>query len=123
MKYFEIQVPCTRNDGKSYSFRRGKFEQGLLQYAGGYSKAIQDVEGVWQDKHGKVYREAMVPYRVACDAVAFEKILSAAFDLFDDQHAIFYAEIGEATIRNRVVPMVPYVRDLTPREKALQAAE
>lgn len=101
MNLYEIQIPVRTNDGKGYGPQRYAFEKWLLQYAGGYSR-LPDIAGAWLDA-GKVYAEAMVPYHVACSAEAFEKIISAAFDLFRDQHAIFYAEIGEATIRHRAI--------------------
>lgn len=106
MNLYEIQIPVHANGGKRYELaRRTKFQDWLLQYAGGYSRNEHAIIGAWRNVAGEVYIEQMMSYHVACSAQAFEKIMAAAFSIFPDQHAIFTAQIGQADIRNRVVPI------------------
>lgn len=98
VKLYEIALPLRSNAGACYHAELCAWEAHALGYAGGFTRR-PDGDGQWQDpKSGKVYRDVMRPYRIACKPKVFARLLDRAFDLFADQEAIFTAEIGTAKI-------------------------
>jgi hypothetical protein len=112
MILYEILLPVQDNSHQDMAAAHELFRAFLVDENGGYTMGrIQT--GAWCNELGVVMYDYMVPYRVACDAVAWRKIVASAFDLFPDQLAIFHAKIGEATIEERPAPpMVLPVNDL-----------
>ncbi len=113
MNVYQIAVPETANDGlASYHDAQDTFETMILVRAGGYTDLGVRV-GAWKDpSDGKVYKERMRWYQVACEPGDWNVVIEYAFDLFPDQVAFFVAQVGTAEIIER------------PREvKPLPAAE
>lgn len=98
MRYYEIQLPARDNAGKLTKRALANFERVALKTAGGFNRSPA-VEGAWQGS--KVFRDMMVPYRLACTEAQFGLLLLSAFDLFPDQEAIFTADLGQANIAER----------------------
>lgn len=99
MKLYEIQLPARDNSNESTYSALRRFENALLDIAGGYTDCGK-AGGLWADGP-KIYRDTVILYHVACEPEQFNRILTAAFKLFPDQLAIFTAVIGEATIHSR----------------------
>ncbi len=100
LKQYEIVLPCDDNLGRTNARALAEFEKFLLNHNNGFTRNAR-CQGAWKDDTGKVYLDELVPYRVACGADAWAAILTMAFALFNDQKAIYYAEIGTAHIVER----------------------
>ena len=103
MKHFEILLPVVSNDKKPYIAALATWERAALKIAGGFTE-LPLASGVWRDEAtGETYRDAVQPYRVACSREQWAQLVMEAFRLFPDQLAIFYCELGEATIETRAI--------------------
>ena len=99
-RFYEFLLPDRDNAGIVLREERRHWETRALARAGGFTWG-GIVKGSWRDDRMQVYTEYMHSYRVACDDIAFQCLLTDAFELFPDQVAIFAAEIGRATIHRR----------------------
>lgn len=94
MQLWEITLPLKDNAGVALHMAHKNFAATLLDTFGGYTDAGDGV-GAWRDG-GKVYKEPVRTYRVACeDEPAFGDL---AGPYFPDQLAFFVAQIGAAKI-------------------------
>lgn len=101
MLLYEIALPKLDNAGRDCTAALLAWEQVALTNAGGFTRLPHAV-GAWRGNDGREYHDIMQCYRVAVDtAPQFAPLLNSAFVLFPDQVAIFYAQIGTATIRYR----------------------
>lgn len=107
MRSYLLALPLTDNAGKDTNAAHATFQKIALSVAGGYTKRPSG-EGAWQDPEtGRVYYDRMVPYVFACERGTFDVVKRVAFDLFPDQLALFWQELGEVTIENRPAPRQP----------------
>lgn len=101
MILYEIALPTQTNDGKPYTAALFAWEHDALRVAGGYTK-LPLAQGVWVDMAdgpGRVYRDTMQCYRIGVETEeTFARLVTAAFERFPDQVAIFTARIGTATV-------------------------
>jgi len=89
------------NEGHPLPRSHGLFKAAMLQEAGGYSEVARNVLGQWQDETGRVYTDYSAVYSVACHYDVFMLLLARAWELFPDQEALFWVELGEAHISHR----------------------
>ena len=99
-RFYEFLLPDRDNAGIVLREERRHWEAHALARAGGFTWSGV-VQGSWRDDQMYVQTESMHRYSVACDRIAFQCLLTDAFELFPDQVAIFAAEIGRATIHRR----------------------
>lgn len=99
MRFYEIQLPARDNRKQDTYVARQQFERAALKAVGGFNRGPNS-QGAWKDG-ATVYRDTMVPYRVACTEEQFAGLLMTAFQLFPDQLAIFTADLGTAHIAER----------------------
>lgn len=99
MNLYMIALPLANNSGLSYRRSLQLWEAHALDLGGGYTKRPNG-EGVWNGPD-RLYFEPMACYHVACDPAQWQRLLAIAFELFPDQHAIFHAHLGTATITDR----------------------
>lgn len=88
MRYFEILLPGTAENTS--------FEDDCLAIAGGFTKTTAN--GVWRDPSGVAIWDHLISYRVACTGEQWKKIKAKAIAIFDEEQAIFVAELGQAEI-------------------------
>lgn len=101
MKLYEIVLPEHDNLGKPYLTQHGLWQERALVQAGGYTE-LPLATGMWFNHiDGAVYQDKVITYHIACEPHIFLSLVAEAFKLFNDQKAIFTAEIGEATIYRR----------------------
>jgi hypothetical protein len=100
MNLYDITLPVRTNDGMyTYAEQHGKWQSKALEIAGGFTEfAAADSTGKDGDK---VFRDRVIPYRVACEPAQWQKLLDEAFALFHDQLAIFDCQIGVARVTTR----------------------
>lgn len=102
MHLYEIALPVwTNTRRKNYETQRKQWEAFALERAGGYT-ALAQAMGAWHDTDTKRdYIEPMLLYRVVCSSETWDALVRRAFELFDDQLALYTAQIGDAFIINR----------------------
>lgn len=107
MRAFLLALPLADNAGKELNGAHATFQKIALSIAGGYTKRPSG-EGVWQDPaDGRVYYDRMVPYVFACERATFDQVKRLAFDIFADQVALYWEDLGEATIERRPAARMP----------------
>jgi hypothetical protein len=100
MKVFQIVLPFNDEHNQPCPRRHQEWQALVLNLTGGYTR--QDgAYGYWRDPDGTIIADQNVIYTVACSWVIFRKIMGQTFHIFHDQKAIFWAEIGTATIEYR----------------------
>ncbi len=101
MRLYEITLPLATNDGATYHSAHADFTTWLVDVFGGYTATMQN--GAWRGPDGALYCEPSVAYRVASDlADAPRMLLHRAKELFPDQLAIFWANMGEGHVHEVV---------------------
>lgn len=100
MKLFQFLIPVYDNEGQPYAGEHARLERWLVDTIGGYTK-LPEVRGGWKDPSGEVYEEPMIPYQIACETDRSWEILGVIANLFPDQQAFFYADIGLPVIYHR----------------------
>jgi hypothetical protein len=101
MKLYQIVIPVRNNAGMVWdNYHVKTFDSFVLEHAGGFTQT--SAFGRWLDKPGGTeYQDWSTIYNISCTPSAFEKICAKAMELYEDQSAIFTAEIGTATIHCR----------------------
>lgn len=79
---------------------RHQWENFAAEIAGGYTR-LGEVRGAWRDPNGAMIYEPMMQYQVATTHDQWRRLVALAFELFPNEQAIFWAEIGTATIETR----------------------
>lgn len=108
MNLYQIALPDTtvqfqphqaaRNHARQM---RDKWVSHALSLAGGYTE-LGSRAGAWSDPMSvDTVVETMHWYQVATDTKTMGSLVEIAFDLFPDQKAIFYANVGRAIIMPR----------------------
>lgn len=97
-KLYQFTLPCLDNRQRSYEKARKAWEAKAMDLAGGLT-ILPLAEGAWKSPEtGKIYRETVARYDVACDRAVALALVQEACELFPDQEAIFYAELGVARL-------------------------
>lgn len=97
-KLYQFALPDETNAGVSYAKQRDQWEHTALALAGGFT-TLGLHAGAWQDnKTGRIYREGVHVYQVACELATKTNLVQRLNSLFDDQETFFVAEIGTAEI-------------------------
>jgi hypothetical protein len=100
MQLYEIVLPVEDNSGNSYEGSHIAFRSWLLDELGGYTQQPNSAGG-WKDQSGKCYFDIVTPYRVACESKQWDNVIHKASELFNDQHAFMWSNIGTAAIWER----------------------
>lgn len=101
---YEIALPTYPNPAShvsgSHISSREEWLGHALNLAGGYTE-LGIRTGAWRSDDGRIYKEPMHWYQLACTAECMSSLVDIAFELFPDQEAIFYAVVGRAVIMPR----------------------
>jgi hypothetical protein len=79
----------------------------VLEKAGGYTQ-LNAAQGAWIDETHDTRRhpisDILTVYQIACEPAAWRAIVAKAFECFPNEKAIFWAQIGDATVEFRPDP-------------------
>lgn len=100
MKLYEIVLPVEDNSGNSYEGSHIAFRTWLIDEIGGYTQQPNSAGG-WKDNTGRCHYDIVTPYRVACETEKWDSVISKASQLFSDQLALMWSNIGTAAIWER----------------------
>lgn len=100
LKFYQVTLPAKDNDGHDLLRNHLRFQSAVTELAGGYTRLRQSYGG-WNNAAGETIEEPVIPYQIATTEETWPKIIALVGSLFADQDAIFYAELGMATIVER----------------------
>lgn len=100
MKFYEILVPTVSNEGKPFRTRYHKVWDAKVRQITGGLTIISPIKGQWISNNGELFRERMIPVRIACTKEQIETVADITAAYYK-QHAIMYYLISEeVTIKN-----------------------
>lgn len=110
---WEVLVPTERPDapGKFFTTRYHKiFDERVRQIAGGLT-ILRPAIGYWtsETEDGKVYRERMIPVRIACTREQIESISDIVASYYEQLAVFCYKVSDEVIIKN--YPAKPIKRE------------
>lgn len=96
MRLYQFNLPTHTNEGRNTEQARKNWALEALERAGGFTE-LPRARGVWRGDE-RDYDEGVIAYQVACSDDVRGQLLDAAFLYFPDQEAIFFADLGPASI-------------------------
>lgn len=103
---WEILVPCTRNDGRPITVAFHRVWDARVRAISGGLTILKPAVGQWVSPEGELFKERMIPVRVACSCTEIEQIIDMTADYYDQQ-AVMAILISEEVL---IVPRRPGVR-------------
>lgn len=97
MMFWEILVPTQSNEGKPFRTRFHRvWDEKVRTITNGMS-IIPPIKGLWKSKEGALYKERMIPVRLACTEAQMELIANMTAKYYN-QKAIMYYLITDRVI-------------------------
>lgn len=100
MKFYEILVPTVSNEGKPYRLRYHKVWDDKVRAIAGGLTIIAPIKGQWVSIDGEVFKERMIPVRIACTKEQIEEIADITAKYYEQKAIIYYLISDEVTIKN-----------------------
>jgi hypothetical protein len=101
MFLWEILVPCrVKNKGVPIKFHRA-WDDKVRAIANGLTIYRASV-GQWVSPSGKIFRERMIPVRIACNKTQINQIADITAKHYKQQAIMFYLVSNEVYIKNYV---------------------
>jgi hypothetical protein len=98
MQVYEFMVPTHDNAGREFApVHVETFDAWLGKKYGGFTK-LAPATGFWTDNAGQVYRESVIPYRVATDDEHAPKAIADVIARGFSQLAVYVGKIGTCDI-------------------------
>lgn len=94
---WEILVPTVSNDGKPFRTRYHRIWDSRVREITGGLTIVQPVKGQWVSPNGKLFRERMIPVRIACTREEIEAIADFTAKYYG-QLAIMFIKISEEVV-------------------------
>lgn len=101
MKLWEILVPKFWNNGQRIPLRYHRAWDEKVRAVSGGLTILRSVKGQWESPGGKIYKDQMIPVRVACNDRQFRRILEITLEHYVDQEAIMAYLVGAEIIIKR----------------------
>lgn len=99
MELYEILVPTQTNKGKPIRTRYHRvWDEKVRQITGGLT-VLSPVKGYWTATSETVYKEKMIPVRIACDPEKIEQIADMTAKYYDQEAVMYYLISKEVTIK------------------------
>jgi hypothetical protein len=92
---WEIMVPCQRNNGRPYRTRHHRAWDTQVQRITGGLTIMRPTIGKWVSPSGDLFRDRMIPVRVACTSAQLDEIVRRTLNHYPDQIAIFAYKISD----------------------------
>ena len=100
MKFYEILVPTMSNEGKPFRTRYHKVWDAKVRQITGGLTIISPIKGQWISNNGELFRERMIPVRIACTAEQIDKIADITAEYYKQYAVMYYLISEEVTIKN-----------------------
>lgn len=97
MNLYEILVPTKNNEGKPFRTRYHRVWDSKVRAMTGGLTLVPPVKGEWISAEGELFRERMIPVRIACTPEQIEQIADMTAKYYN-QLAIMYYLISKEVI-------------------------
>lgn len=94
---WEILVPRAFNDGTAVPVEHHHAWDDKVQSIAGGLTILKTAKGVWQSPQGRVFREEMIPVRIACSETQMREIIYLTIRHYDQEAVMAYC-ISEQVI-------------------------
>lgn len=92
---WEILVPCNRNDGKPIRTKHHQeWDKQIQRIAGGLT-IMKPAKGKWVSPDGELFKDRMIPVRVACTRKQLDEVIRRTLNHYNDQEAVMCYLIAE----------------------------
>ena len=96
---FEILVPQKRNDGIEYGLEYHKeWDKKVRDITGGIT-VQKTTKGSWVKKQGELVIDTMIPVKIFCTDLEFNKIMKLTLEHYYDQYTIMGYKISNEVYR------------------------
>lgn len=100
MQFYEILVPTVSNEGKPYRTRYHRvWDEKVRRITGGLT-IISPIKGQWISGNGELFKERMIPVRIACSKEQIEKIADITAAYYNQKAVMYYLISEQVTIKN-----------------------
>ena len=100
IELWEILVPTTNNAGKPYRVRYHRVWDAKVREITGGLTVMPVANGQWTAPDGTVYRERMIPVRIACTESQIRAIMQLTLEYYD-QEAVMVFHLSNRTLTLR----------------------
>lgn len=100
MQFYEILVPTISNEGKPFRTRYHKVWDAKVREITGGLTVISPIKGQWISQNGELFKERMIPVRIACSREQIDKIADITAKYYDQKAIMYYLISEEVTIKN-----------------------
>jgi hypothetical protein len=100
MLFYEILVPTISNEGKPFRTRYHKVWDSKVRKITGGLTIIPPIKGQWVSSAGELFKERMIPVRIACTKEQIEKIADITAEYYSQKAIMYYLIAEEVTIKN-----------------------
>lgn len=97
MMLWEILVPTVDNSGKPFRTRYHRVWDAKVRLLTGGLTVLKPAVGQWVSPDGELFRERMIPVRIACSRDQIEQIIDMTLKYYD-QLAVMAVKISEEVI-------------------------
>jgi len=99
MELYEILVPTQTNEGKPIRTRYHRVWDSKVREITGGLTIVPPVKGEWVSDAGELFRERMIPVRIACTKEQIEQIADMTAKYYNQLAIMFYLISKEVTIK------------------------
>jgi hypothetical protein len=100
IQFYEILVPTISNEGKPYRLKYHRVWDNIVREISGGLTIIAPIKGQWVSTNGEVFKERMIPVRLACSKEQIEEIADITAKYYNQKAIIYYLISDEVTIKN-----------------------
>lgn len=97
---WEILVPTQFNDGKPIRTRYHRVWDAKVREISGGLTIMKPAVGQWISEENELYKERMIPVRIACTEEDIEKIIAFTMKYYDQLAMMAYAISSKVIIRH-----------------------
>lgn len=98
---WEVLVPQTFNDGAEVPVQHHRsWDERVRNIVGGLT-IFKSVRGIWVSPAGEIFREGMIPVRVACTREQIEMIIDLTISHYRQDAVMAYKISEQVIIRHR----------------------
>ncbi len=98
--FWEILVPTQTNDGKGIRTRYHKVWDEKVRAITGGLTIVAPIKGQWVSTAGELFRERMIPVRLACTEEQIEKIADITAAYYKQKAIMYYQISNKVVIKN-----------------------
>ncbi len=100
LQFYEILVPTVSNDGKPFRTRYHRVWDEKVRAITGGLTIIPPIRGQWISSQGELFKERMIPVRIACSKEQMDKIAYITAEYYKQKAIMYYLISEQVTIKS-----------------------